>query len=172
MLVYLAIISPLLSLEESWGQDLTRKRQMLLKYQGLIDTKAKVLEANKSLKAVLAQTEGQFLSGTNASVASSDLQEILKNLTTAHGVQLTSTKVLPPREVGPYLEVPIQVQISGNIRQLLTILYHLEHHKKLLFVPELEINAPRWMVATAAKDSPPLQINLVVSGVIKKGVTS
>jgi hypothetical protein len=85
-------------------------------------------------------------------------------------VQLTSAKVLTPREAGSYLEVPVQVQISGNVAQLLTILYHLEHHKKLLFIPDLEINAPRWMAGD--KTERPLQVNLVVSGVIKKGVSS
>jgi len=170
LLVYLVIISPLLSLEDSWTQDLARQRQLLVKYQSLIQSKAQVLKANQEMKAALARTESQFLSGSGAAVASAELQEILKNLTRDHGVQLTSTKVMTPREAGIYLEVPVQVQISGNVAQLLTILYHLEHHKKLLFIPDLEINAPRWRVGTQT-DSP-LQVNLVVSGVIKKGVSS
>jgi type II secretory pathway component PulM len=170
LLVYLAVVSPLLYLEDSWSQDLARKRQMLARYQSLIQSKAQVLEANRAMKAALTRTESQFLSGANAAVASADLQEILKNLTREHGVQLASTKVLTPREAGQYLEVPVQVQLSGSVGQLLTILYHLEHHKKLLFIPELEINAPRWRVG--ANNDIPLQVNLVVSGVIKKGVSS
>ena len=170
LLVYLAVVSPLLYLEDSWSQELARKRQLLARYQSLIQSKAQVLQANQSMKAALARTESQFLSGSSAAVASADIQEILKNLTREHGVQLTSTKVLTPREAGQYLEVPVQVQLSGNVGQLLTILYHLEHHKKLLFIPELEINAPRWMVG--GKTESPLQVNLVVSGVIKKGVSS
>ena len=170
LLVYLVIISPLLSLEDSWTQELSRQRQLLVKYQSLIQSKAQVLKANQEMKAALARTESQFLSGSGAAVASAELQEILKNLTRDHGVQLTSTKVLTPREAGLYLEVPVQVQLSGNVAQLLTILYHLEHHKKLLFIPDLEINAPRWRVG--AQTDSPLQVNLVVSGVIKKGVSS
>jgi len=163
----LVVISPIWSLEDSWALELENKRRLLAKYQALQASKSKVAQADKSMKAMLAKTEAQFLSGNNAAVAASDLQEILKGLTSNHGVQLTSTKVLQSREAGPYLEVPVQVQISGNIAQLLTLLYHLEHHKKLLFIPELEINAPRWM--SGAKDAGLLQINLVVSGVIKKG---
>jgi type II secretory pathway component PulM len=172
LLFYLVVVSPLLGLEDSWSQDLAQKRQLLAKYQSLIQSKAQVMQANKAMKAALARTESQFLSGSSPAVASADLQEILKNLTREHGVQLTSTKVLQPREAGPYLEVPVQVQLSGNVGQLLTILYHLEHHKKLLFIPDLEINAPRWMARAAAKKDAPLQVNLVVSGVIKKGVAS
>ena len=170
VLVYLAIVSPLLSLEESWSQELVRKRQVLAKYESLLASKDRVAQANQEMKAALTRTESQFLSGSNAAVASADLQEILKNLTRDHGVQMTSTKVLQPRDAGSYLEVPVQVQLSGNIMQLLTVLYNLEHHKKLLFIPELEINAPRWMVGVKTEST--LQVNMVVSGVIKKGVAS
>ena len=113
---------------------------------------ARVVQGNKEMKAALTQAESQFLSGDNPAVASADLQEILKGLTRDHGVQMTSTKVLTPREAGPYLEVPVQAQLSCTTGQLLTILYQLEHHKKLLFVPELEVNAPRW-VAGAKTDA-------------------
>jgi type II secretory pathway component PulM len=169
-LVYLAIVSPLMSLEESWSQELVRKRQLMVKYESLIAGKDRVAQANQAMKAALTRTESQFLSGSNAAVASADLQEILKVLTRDHGVQMTSTKVLQPRDAGSYQEVPIQVQLSGNISQLLTVLYNLEHHKKLLFIPELEINAPRWMAGVKAESM--LQVNMVVSGVIKKGVAS
>jgi type II secretory pathway component PulM len=169
-LVYLAIVSPLMSLEESWSQELGRKRQLMVKYEALIASKDRVAQANQAMKAALTRTESQFLSGSNAAVASADLQEILKVLTRDHGVQMTSTKVLQPRDAGSYQEVPVQVQLSGNISQLLTVLYNLEHHKKLLFIPELEINAPRWMAGAKAESM--LQVNMVVSGVIKKGVAS
>ena len=170
LLFYLAVVSPLLSLEDSWSQELASRSRILSKYQNLLKSKNRVIEANKAMKAALTRTEGQFLSGANPAVASADLQEILKNLTKEQGVQMTSTKVLPTREAGPYLEVPVQVQLTATISQLVTLLYHLEHHKKLLFIPDLDINAPRWVKGD--KKDVPLQINMVISGVIKKGVPS
>jgi type II secretory pathway component PulM len=169
--LYLVIVYPLVALNRSWSEELTHKRQVLARYQALQGSKLKVGKALVALKGAVAQIDGQLLAGGNPAVASADLQEILKNVTGAHGVQMTSIKVLQPRDAGPYQEVPVQVQLSGSIDQLLTILYHLEHHKKLLFIPELEINAPRWM--TSKKDaSQPLQVNLVVTGVIKKGTST
>lgn len=171
-LVYLALISPLLALHDSWSQELARKRQLLSKYQSLVASKTRIEQGNKAMKAALAQAESQFLTSSNPAVASADLQEILKKLIQENGVSMTSAKVLQPREAGPYLEVPVQVQLACTTGQLLTILYQLEHHKKLLFVPELEVNAPRWVVG--AKGSSTLQVNMVISGVIKKsmGVSS
>jgi general secretion pathway protein M len=170
ILLYLAVVSPLLNLGESWSQTLFRRSQILTKYQDLLASKNKVVSANQTMKAALARTEAQFLSGSSPAVASAELQEILKNLVKVHGVQMTSAKVLPPREAGPYLEVPVQVQLTATISQLVSLLYLLEHEKKLLFIPDIDINAPRW--AKGEKGDAPLQINLVISGVIKKGVPS
>jgi type II secretory pathway component PulM len=170
ILFYLAVVNPLLSLEDSWNQELVNQGKVLSKYQSLLNSKNRVIQANKAMKAALARTEGQFLSGANPAVASADLQEILKNLAKEQGVQLTSAKVLPPREAGLYLEVPVQVELTATMNQFVTLLYHLEHHKKLLFIPDLDINAPR-MVRGENKDVP-LQISMVISGVIKKGVPS
>ena len=172
VLVYLAVICPLWALHDNWFQELDHKRQLLTKYQSLVASKARIEQGNKAMKAALAQAESQFLTGSNPAVASADLQEILKKLTQDNGVSMTSAKVLQPREAGPYLEVPVQVQLACTTGQLLTILYQLEHHKKLLFVPELEVNAPRWVVGPKGNAS--LQVNLVISGVIKKssGVSS
>ena len=170
ILFYLAVVNPLLSLEDSWNQDLVKQNKLLSKYHSLLKSKNQVIAANKAMKAALARTEGQFLSGANPAVASADLQEILKNLAKEQGVQMTSAKVLPPREAGIYLEVPVQVELTATINQLVSLLYHLEHHKKLLFIPDLDINAPR-MIKGENKDVP-LQISMVISGVIKKGVSS
>ena len=149
---------------------MAQRSLVLAKYQALVASKARITKANQTLKAALAAAESQFLNGSNAAVAASDLQEIIKSLARDHGVQLTSTKILPTREAGPYLEVPVQVRFTSNISQMLDILYHLEHHKKLLFIPEIEINAPR--MVRGDDNAAFLQINLVVSGITKKGVTS
>ena len=170
ILFYLAVVSPLLSLEDSWAQELVNRSKLLSKYHSLLKSKNQVIAANKAMKAALARTEGQFLSGSNPAVASAELQEILKNLAKEQGVQMTSAKVLPPREAGLYLEVPVQAELTATINQLVTLLYHLEHHKKLLFIPDLDINAPR--MAKGENKDVPLQISMVISGVIKKGVPS
>jgi hypothetical protein len=168
LLFYLAVVNPLLSLEEAWSQELANRSRILSKYQSLLKSKHQVIEANKAMKAALTRTESQFLSGTNSAVASADLQEILKSLTKEQGVQMASAKVLPPRETGTYLEVPVQVELAANINQLVTLLHHLEHNKKLLFIPDIDINALRWNKAD--QQDVPLRINMVISGVIKKGV--
>ena len=69
ILVYLAVVSPLLSLEDSWSQDLVNQSKLLSKYQSLLKSKNRVIEANKAMKAALTRTEGQFLTGSNPAAA-------------------------------------------------------------------------------------------------------
>lgn len=166
LLIYAVVISPLMTLEESWAQELDKKMLLLHKYQALKNDKQAVAKTYRNFQKALAQAEGQLLSGTNPAVASADLQEILKNLTKTLGVQVNSTKVLPPKESKAYLEVPIEVQMSCTIDQLIMMLYRLEHHNKLLLVTQLDVNAPRRR--RPGRDISTLRAHLVVEGLMKK----
>jgi type II secretory pathway component PulM len=165
--IFFGIIEPLLDLEDQWAKELQRKHQLLTQYKTLMESREKIVSLHQSVKSALAQAEGQFLTGANPAVAASDLQEILKNLTKAQGVQVVSTKILSLKEHGPYQEVPVLMQLVGNIEQILTLLYNLEFNQKVLLVTELEINAPQREVKK--QESPQLRANLVVAGLIKKG---
>jgi len=154
-------------LEETWDQELVRQTQVLAKYQSLAANRKTAQEAVTALKSAFANLKNQFLAGDNPAVASSDLQDIIKTLAREHGLELTSAKTMPPQEVGNYLEVPVQITLSARIDQMLTIFYNLEHHKKLLFISELQISAPRQ--ARPDMEKMPLQISMVISGIIPKG---
>lgn len=171
LVAYTLVISPLLDLKDSWALDLDKKSMLLEKYQVLNKDKQAVTQAFQNLQKKLAQAEGQLLTGSNPAVASADLQEILKNLTRTLGVQVNSTKVLPPQDSGAYLEVPIEVQMSLTIDQLVIMLYRLEHHEKLLVITEMDINAPRRRRRVQQEDST-LRVHLVVEGLIKKSTGS
>ena len=168
--VYLLIITPVLALQDHWDQELARKKMLLGRYRALQARGQDMAQADQALKSLQATLEGQFLAGGNAAMAAADLQEIVKNLAQTHDLQITSIKILPPRESGPYVEVPIQVQLASNINQLATFLFHLEHHRKLLVIPDIEISSPR-RLAREFK-IPPMQINLVIMGIIKKGTAT
>ncbi len=168
LLAYVLVLSPLLHLKDNWAKELEQKAILLQKYNLLQKNQQAVAQAHQNLQKALAQVDGQLLSGANPAVASADLQEILKNLAKTLGVQVTSTKVLPAQESGAYLEVPVEVQLTCTTDQLVTMLYRLEHHEKLLMVTELEVNAPRRRLRSPQAEAN-LRAHLVVEGLIKKG---
>jgi len=165
LLLFVAVVNPLISLHLSWSEDLDQQRLRLARYEMLKGQQGGAALTSKAQIDSLLQLEGRFLAGTSATVAASELQEILKNLTESHGLQVSSAKVLPPRQVGPYLEVPLEVQLVINTGQLLTLLYNLENNRKLLFISQLEINAPPQ--GTGGREALPFQTRLTISGVIK-----
>lgn len=168
MLAYLLIIEPLINLEENWNRELKEKGLKLAHYQSLVANKDKVADHLQSLQTKLAAANEQMLAGGNPAVAAADLQEILKNLLKTYGAQILAINVQPPKERGPYLEVPIMVQLSSNIDQLFNILYQLEHNQKFLVV--LDINIIR--SEDVQEKNANLQTDLIVAGMIKKGVAS
>ena len=170
LLVYFVVVEPLINLEKDWSQELNRKEQILTHYQALLANKDQVAGRLQTLQTMLAATNKQMLAGGNTAVAAADLQEILKNLIKTSGAQTLAIKILPSKERGPYQEVPILVQLTASIEQLLNILYQVEHNQKLLVVAELNINVSR--SEAMKEDIPNLRADMVVSGVIKKGVAS
>lgn len=172
LLLWVLVISPLLSLEESWSQELRQKQLLLARYQALHKDKALVARAVQQAKQAVEQAEAALLSGGSPAVASADLQEIIKNLTRGLGIQVISTKVLPPQESGPYIQIPVELQLALSTDQLVNLLYGLETHQRLLVVSQLEVNAPRRRppVPGAQRAEPaPLRAVMVVEGIIKKG---
>jgi hypothetical protein len=168
LLFFVAVINPLISLHLSWTEELDKQRLLLAKYQMLIGEQGRAAQTSKTQKDSLVKLEGRFLSGTSATVAASELQEIVKTMTESYGLQVSSTKVLPPRETGLYVEVPLEVQLNLNTRQLLTLLYHLENHRKFLSISQLEITASSFRTAVKdAKEVPTFRTRLKISGVIK-----
>jgi type II secretory pathway component PulM len=163
---YALVISPLLDLKDSWARELNRKTMLLQKYRALDRNKQAVDRSYQNLQKSLILAEGQLLAGTNPAVASADLQEILRNLTRTLGIQVTSTRVLPPQESGEYLEVPLEVQMTCTIDQLVTMLYRLEHHEKLMVITDLDVNAQRRR--RVAQEDSTLRVNLVVAGLMRK----
>jgi hypothetical protein len=165
LLLFVAVINPLISLHLSWTEELDQQRLRLARYEMLKGEQGRAARTSATQKDSLAKMQGRFLSGTTAMMAAAELQDILKNLTESYGLQVSSTKVLPPRQMGPYQEVPLEVQLIVNTGQLLTLLYRLEDHRKLLFVSQLEIIAPP--VSAGTRETPPFRTRLTISGVIK-----
>ena len=72
--------------------------------------------------------------------------------------EVRSERILPPADRGELLEIPVEIAVSCEIRQLVDLLARLESAPKLLPVQELKI---RVVNMTQPKD---LLVTLTVSG--------
>ena len=81
----------------------------------------------------------------------------------ALNTEIRSERILPPVERGELLEIPVEIAVSGEIRQLVDLLAKLEGAQKLLTVQDLRVRVvnvsqPKELLAT-----------LTVSGFILPG---
>jgi Tfp pilus assembly protein PilO len=124
------------------------------------DTIAKDLETTS---ADIERTAERFLTEAAPAVAASELQKLTKDMAAQASTEIRSERILPPVERGELLEIPVEIAVSGEIRQLVDLLARLEGAQKLLTVQDLRVRVvnvsqPRELLAT-----------LTVSGFILPG---
>lgn len=135
-------------------EQLLAQRQDLLARKGAITAE---LAATDQRLAALAQ---QFLPGGTPAVAASELQKLIKDMATEAKTEVRSERILSPVERGEMLEIPVEIAVSGEVRQLVDLLVRIDRAPKLLAFQDVKI---RVVNVTQPKD---LLATLTVSGFI------
>jgi hypothetical protein len=155
-------------------QPLAERRRLTAE---LVPSRAQVLERRLDLLARqetivgdLTATNGElerlsarFLTEAAPAVAASELQKLTKEMAAQANTEIRSERILTPVERGELLEIPVEIAVSGEIRQLVDLLGRLEGTEKLLTVQDLRVRVvnvsqPKELLAT-----------LTVSGFILPG---
>ena len=93
-------------------------------------------------------------------MAASELQKIVKDMAAQAKTEVRSERILPPADRGELLEIPVEIAVSCEIRQLVDLLARLDSAPKLLPVQDVKI---RVVNLTQPKD---LLVTLTVSGFV------
>ena len=96
---------------------------------------------------------GRFFTATTPAVAASELQKLVKDTAGQVRTDVRSERILPPVDRGEILEIPIEIMVSGEIRQIVDLLARLEAAPKLLSVQDLKlrvvnVSQPKELLAT------------------------
>lgn len=171
------LLLPFLEWREWVKTDLEMQPQLLEKNLRYLNKKAEIAAGLEAAKAELAAVEPSLLTGDTPSVSASDLQQAVQALSGKEGVQVITTRVLNPDVKGPFTKIPIQVEVSGRIDQLVNLVKGIESSEKLLVVDELNIRslfrpvaAPRPQAAPQAPDQS-LRVSLIISGFVRSQPT-
>jgi hypothetical protein len=135
------LLDPLLEHRE-WVKNQTEIQPQLLeknlRYLGQSKEIEESLEKGQSeIKAV----EAVLLAGDTPPVIASNLHEILQTFAAKDGVQLITTRVLNPEPAGPFTRIPIQVEVGGQLEQVISLIKGLEGSEKLLIINELNVRS-------------------------------
>jgi type II secretory pathway component PulM len=136
-------------------------------------------KAFEKAKIDLQALEKFLLSGDTPSVSASSLQEMIRTIADKEGTQIITTRVLNPEATGKYTKIPIQVELSGEIEQVVNLLKGVEAAEKLLVIDELNIRSlfrpatTRSRGAAARRRTRPqtaagrLRARLIISGIAR-----
>lgn len=150
---WLFVIEPINERNRGAEDLVPAREQLLARRQELIGRKDAIRGELEAVNARIAGFSARFLSDATPAVAASELQKIAKETASQASTDIRSERILPPVERGELLEVPIEIAVSGEIRQLVDLLARFEASPKLLTVQDLKIRVmnvsqPKELLAT------------------------
>ena len=81
----------------------------------------------------------RWLKGPTPPLAASELQTLVKGLAEQANAEVRSERILPLVERGGLQEVPIEITVGSGLREVVRLLYDLEHTTKILTVQDVKV---------------------------------
>ncbi|MBI1848004.1 MAG: type 4a pilus biogenesis protein PilO [Candidatus Rokubacteria bacterium] len=136
------------------------REQVLAQRQELVARRGAFASELEATNARIKAVSGRLLTAATPPVAASELQKLAKDMAAQASTEIRSERILPPVERGELLEIPVEIAVAGEIRQLVDLLARIERTPKLLTVQDLKV---RVVNVTQPKE---LLVTLTVSGFI------
>jgi type II secretory pathway component PulM len=153
VLAWLFVVAPLLDSNRA-ARDLVPERERALTRR--LDLLARRPQMAGELEAATARVDrlsSRLLTAAAPAVAASELQKLVKDMAAEATTEIRSERILPPEERGELLEIPVEIAVSAEIRQLVDLLTRVEASDKLLTVKDLRVRVvnvsqPKELLAT------------------------
>jgi len=147
------VVEPILESNRRAGELVPAREQMLEKRRDLIARKGVIEAELRSLTERLNAVSARFLTSATPAVAASELQKLVKEMAAQANTEVRSERILPPAERGELLEIPVEIAVSGEVRQLVDLLARLDGAPKLLTVQDfrlrvVNVSQPKELLAT------------------------
>ena len=163
VLGWIFVVEPLAESSRRTAELLPSRSQVLARRHDLLDRKDGLARELAAANAEIDRLSARFLTDAAPAVAASELQKLTKDMAAQANTDIRSERILPPVERGEVLEIPVEIAVSGEIRQLVDLMARLEAAEKLLTVQDVRVRVvnvsqPKELLAT-----------LTVSGFILPG---
>lgn len=119
--------------------DIERKADFIDRYNGVLKNKDAIDARIKELEKKGRQMKSYLLSGETPSLAAADLQSLLQSAGGELGLTMESVKVLDPRKVDIFYQIPVDVSMRTEMRKLKDFIYKIENSPKFLTVPRFRM---------------------------------
>ncbi|MGH7795851.1 MAG: type II secretion system protein GspM [Candidatus Binatia bacterium] len=173
-----AIVTPFVGRRTWVKSQLESQPQLLAKNLRFLGQKGAMLAGLESARAQIQAQESKFLSGDTPSVSASDLQETVQAMAVREGTQVITTRVLNPEPAGSFSKIGIQLEIGGQIHQIVNLIKGIESSPKLLMIDEINVRSLFRPIGFPQLPGVPqapaqnLRISLMVSGYARPEVAA
>jgi type II secretory pathway component PulM len=160
---WLFIVTPLVERARATGELVPERERLLVRRLDLLARRGQIAAELEATSARVDRLSARLLTAAAPAVAASELQKLVKEMAAEAKTDIRSERIQPPEERGELLEIPVEIAVSGEIRQLVELLAKVEGAQKLLTVRDLRVRVvnvsqPKELLAT-----------LTVSGFILPG---
>ena len=153
------------------GGNIALKEKQLVKYQQMFHSSGDLEKKIALLKKTLKQGESGLLTGKTSALAAADIQKVVREMADKSQMEIKTVRVLKPADVGGshYLSIPVQLSITGTVRQLKEFLYQIRASSKYLTVQKVGITVSRRRPRRGAKKpAGSVNVNITVNGFLKR----
>jgi Tfp pilus assembly protein PilO len=154
-IAYAFLFLPVIEAQKKARDQLAMNRKLYGRYQDVLkdrkEVETQLAQAAQQVEAV----HGRLLPGETPQIIAANLQEILKKLSDRNGIQIKSFRIGEPKEAGPYVRIPVIIDINPTktIAALGMFLYEIETYEKVLVVTDLDVTAPNMRTPTEVQGS-------------------
>lgn len=144
---------------------IAQSQSELLELRKEIAREGALRKENTALAASDQDARLLLLEGETTGIAGANLQKLMSGLVLAHGGEATSFQILPPKEDGNLMRIPMGLSIRVGIDGLRDIIHGLETSTPLIFIDDITIRAEQDdFRAPDPHFLGPLDVTLQVSG--------
>ncbi len=116
--------------------------------------------AQPAQPAMRQALSGDFLPGEQDSIVAAELQNRLRSIALAHGVEMNSANTLPLRKLGSQAFVGLRVSFRGQLGDIQQIAHAIETEKPFLFIERYLMRVDSWPMRSddPEKDGQPAMV--------------
>jgi type II secretory pathway component PulM len=162
------VVLPLWDQATEASRALESRQKTLRKYRAAARAVPEHESSATSLAAALENSEKGLLSGATPALQGAEVQQMVRDLANAAGIQLRSVGFTTPKNFSDdYALVGVSTQFAAPIEQVMALLNALQSSPRILGLDQIRISAAN--VPPSGKDVGKKQVlvTIVVSGVAK-----
>jgi len=150
---WLFVVTPLRERTSATSDLVPERERLLARRLDLLARRAQIAAELESANTRVERLNARLLTAASPAVVASELQKIVKDMAAEARTEIRSERILPPEERGDLLEIPVEIAVSAEIRQLVDLLARVEGSQKLLTVKDLRVRVvnvsqPKELLAT------------------------